>query len=149
MPQVSRWQLSPKIEKTIFDLFIKALAKIREEKEVEAFINDFFTPTERVMLAKRFAIIYLLDKGVGIREIANLIKVSTSTVSRINIWFKRGGESYRKLIRKIAIQKELEKIFADAFKSIYYASPLPPKTSWKTWYRGKRRWQKDLESPLR
>jgi uncharacterized protein YerC len=149
MSQVSKRKLTPKVESSIFDLFLRALAEMRNTKEARDFINDFFTPTERLMFTKRFAAVFLLHKEVSVVTVAQILKMSTSTVSRINVWFKQRDRGYRRLIERIVAKKKIKHFLEDIFKSFYYTG-LPPKNrNWKEWYKNKREWERNLGNPLR
>jgi len=101
MPQVSRVPVPRATEKKIRRAFVKALVGIDSEREMASYVFDLFTPTERVMLAKRLAIAALLIEGLSYREIAERLKVSTSTIGRVNLWLQTAGDGYRLAIRRI------------------------------------------------
>lgn len=101
MPQVSKNPVRKDTEKKIRKAFIKALVDIRSEREMERYIFDLLTPTERIMLAKRLAIAALLIEGLPYREIAERLKVSTATIGRVNLWLGTAGDGYRLAIKKI------------------------------------------------
>ena len=150
MTQVSKVKLSSAVEKAIFEIFISALINTKNTKQARSFINDFFTPTEKIMLAKRFAIAFLLYKGLKAREICEILKVSIATVSRVNTWFKYGGEGYRDLIKRISLQREMRKLLVDLWKSYKYDTLLPPRgRNWKDWAKEKGEWERERKNPLR
>lgn len=101
MPQVSKNPVPRETEKKIRKAFTRVLVDIRSEREMERYIFDLLTPTERIMLAKRLAIATLLIEGLPYREIAERLKVSTATVGRVNLWLQTSGDGYRLAIEKI------------------------------------------------
>lgn len=107
MPQVSRAPLEKQIGRKIRQAFRESLARISSEQEMENYIFDLFTPTERIMLAKRLAIAALLTKGLPYQQIADRLKVSTATVARVNLWLRNSGVGYRKAVEKIGDWKPL------------------------------------------
>lgn len=107
MPQISKVPIKKSIETKIRRAFSQSLANISSESEMEKYIFDLFTPTERVMLAKRLAIAALLVKGVTYLEISQKLKVSTSTVARVNLWLKHSGSGYKTAVEKIGDWKPL------------------------------------------
>ncbi len=107
MPQVSKIPIKKDIEIKIRRAFSQSLAKISSESEMEKYIFDLFTPTERVMLAKRLAIAALLVKGLTYKEISQKLRVSTSTVARVNLWLKHSGKGYKTAVEKIGDWKPL------------------------------------------
>jgi TrpR-related protein YerC/YecD len=96
MAQVSRHPLSKLIYERIFEIFIKSIISIKNKKEAEDFLNDFLTPTERIMLAKRLTIAVLLTKGYDYNQIHKVLHVSTATIAGVNVFLKYTGEGYKK-----------------------------------------------------
>lgn len=89
--------------------FIQVLAKIRRGREFENFLIEFLTSTERTMLAKRLAIIYLINKKYSFANIERILKVSPSTVARF--WKANQNNAF------LVIQKQIE---ADRAKKIFW-----------------------------
>ena len=52
--------------------------------EMKAVLHALLTKTEKVMLAKRLAIIYMLENGESWYRIQHTLKVSPSTVERLS-----------------------------------------------------------------
>lgn len=92
MTQVSRIGLRPDIWERIFNLFSESLLSIRRKDSLNDFLEDFLTPTERIMLAKRFAIPVLLAKGNDYLSIRRLLRVTPSTIARMNLLVKYSGK---------------------------------------------------------
>ncbi len=77
---------------------------------MEEFLDVFLTKTEKVMLAKRLAIVYLLSEGVEETKIAEILSVTQPTVSRLKLWFETKGSGYKTAINKLNRQKLLEEL---------------------------------------
>ena len=58
MPPVSRRIVNPKIAYDIWNLLVKSIGKADKKQELMPLIQDLLTPSERIMIAKRMAIIY-------------------------------------------------------------------------------------------
>lgn len=87
MPKTSKVPLPPQAE---LDLFIQ-LARLFTDKTVtdtEAILNELLGREEKMMLAKRFAIIALLWQKQSLYSIAQKLHVSSSTVARINTRYR-------------------------------------------------------------
>lgn len=88
MPHVSKQALTSKtiedLEHHLINLFEESSSKSRKDLMVE-----LLTKTERLMLAKRIAILYMLNSGASIYKISHILKVSPSTIAR----FKNGVDS--------------------------------------------------------
>jgi len=118
MPHVSRFPLKKRVWEKVFRLFLEGLKEAKNKQEIESFLEGFFAPTERVMLAKRFAAFFLLEKGVEGREIAEILKISTGTVSRLKLWWNNLPSESKKLLQRLILKKEIKNLFADTFKTI-------------------------------
>ncbi len=133
MAQVSRLPLPKALSLQMQKLFYKSLAELTTEEDVADFLNDLLTPTEKVMLQKRLAIAFLLQKGYDQRTIHRIMKVSVTTVNSVNFWLKNQGKGYRNIIEKMRkgqkFTNNLEKFdsllrqFSDLGKSVYPSSP--------------------------
>lgn len=106
MPQVSKSPIPKKTEQKIRKAFTKALVDIKSEKEMERYIFDLLTPTERIMLAKRLAIAALLIEGLPYQKISEKLKVSTATIGRVNLWLSMAGDGYRLVVEKVGGLKD-------------------------------------------
>lgn len=113
MAQVSKYPIRKEIADGIFELFIKSLIHVGDRKETEQFVSDLFTPTERIMLAKRLSIAFLLEKDYRYRTIQNLLRVSLPTIATVNLTRKYGSKGYKKLIEKISKEESLDKFLGD------------------------------------
>jgi len=94
MPHISRYKLSPSVEKDLLKALDVVLLKITQEEDLDAFLLALLTKTERLMLAKRLAIILLLKEGVADSEIANSLHVTRVTVSRLRFFYEARGSGY-------------------------------------------------------
>ena len=114
MTQVSRRTLPSDVHKRIYDIFTNVITEIHTESEVRSLLEDFLTPTERVMLPKRLCIAFLLIKGYDQRSIASYLNVSFTTINRVSTALKVNGEGYQVILRRIGEHKHhgliLEKI---------------------------------------
>ncbi len=106
MAQVSRVPLAKDLEIQMHTLFRKVLADLRSEEDIKNLLDDLLTPTEKIMLGKRLAIAFLLEKGYDQRSIHYLMRCSLATVNQVNYWFKNQGSGYR---RAIAMIRKAEK----------------------------------------
>lgn len=106
MSQVSKYPLSKNIADRIFEIFLNTFVRIHNKQEADQFISDLLTPTEKIMLAKRLAIAFLLEKGYEYRTVQRIIKVSSGTITSVNISRHHGSEGYKKVIAKIIKEEE-------------------------------------------
>lgn len=113
MAQVSKYPIRKEIADRIFELFIKTLINIKERDEAEKLVSDLLSPTERIMLAKRLTIAFLLEKGYDYRSIKDILKVSSPTIAAVNLARQYGSKGYKKLIDKISREESISKFLRD------------------------------------
>lgn len=133
MPHVSKNKLDQKTLYQISERLFSAIRHLKHEREVSQFFNDLLTKTERIMLAKRLAIVVMLEANYPFKVISRALKVSEATVSNMRDRFDRGGDGYRLVLERF----KKEKFWKDFFKSIekiLQPDFLPPIT-------GKGRWR--------
>jgi uncharacterized protein YerC len=99
-------------------VFVKAIADLRKTKDVEFFIADLLTPTEKIMIAKRLSIAILVAKGYDYRSISDILKVSSATIQSVNKQIMIDGRGYKKVVAKILKDDELSKFFLDLEESV-------------------------------
>lgn len=76
----------------------QALTLIKDTKEMENFLRDLCTLEELDELSSRWEIVLMLNAGKTYREIAGLVGVSTTTVTRIAHWLNHGEGGYKKSV---------------------------------------------------
>lgn len=126
MSQVSKRFLSQKTQERIFSLFISGLLYTDSKDLTISLVEDLFTPTERIMLSKRFSIAYMLIEGYDYESIAQVLKVSKSTIGHVSLWLKEKGTGFRKVIAKIKRHETTSKVLEeikDAFEDFIASVP--------------------------
>lgn len=63
------------------------------------------------MVAKRLAIAFLLEKKYEYRSIQKLLRVSTGTITAVNLSRNLGSEGYKKVVAKIIKKENLVDLF--------------------------------------
>lgn len=119
MPQVSRRFLNQKVQERIFNLFFSGIVKCNSREEAISLMDDLLTPTEKIMLAKRFSIAYMLLNKYDYDSIGHILKVSRATIGYVALWLKEKGSGLRNIINKIKRDESTKKIFdeiQDAFE---------------------------------
>ena len=108
MTRVSKYYVDKQVLEEIDAALRWLVSKINSEKITNLFIGYFFTDEERLMLAKRLFVGYLIVKGLDYKEIVSLLKVSPATVRQAKEWLKRRA-GYREIVKMLfKHQKELE-----------------------------------------
>ena len=107
--------------------FVNALEEADDRARVYPMLAELFTKTEKIMLAKRIALIYLLSKDVPFEKIEELLHLSPVTISKFSLKIDQD-----KFKQTIAIVNRRGK-FSDILGKILQAG-LPS--------RGRGRWKK-------
>ncbi|OGI63338.1 hypothetical protein A2818_01335 [Candidatus Nomurabacteria bacterium RIFCSPHIGHO2_01_FULL_40_12] len=131
MPHVSSKKLKKEHLQKLYNEFSSALEKSAKKSWIKFFLNDFLTHTEKIMLAKRFAVIYLLSKDVPSSYIAEALCMSPATISRMSLKYEIG--KYFSLLK--TIKKEDENIW-EILEKILRAGlpPIAGRGRWKFLY---------------
>ena len=96
MVNVSKKYLKNDLISSSWNGFIKEIKNARNQEEIKALFNKFFSSAEQIALEKRLAIIFLSKQGFSHREIGRILDVSPTTVGFV----KRGFKDKEKIIRK-------------------------------------------------
>ncbi|OHA18787.1 MAG: hypothetical protein A2664_04745 [Candidatus Taylorbacteria bacterium RIFCSPHIGHO2_01_FULL_46_22b] len=112
MPHISKRLLEQKKFLDIHKELFKVITQLSRSGKTSVALGTLLTKTEKLMIAKRLAIICMLDQKESTYAIEQVLKVSPSTVARIFLQYERG--IYSELLREIRKQKsfwiQLEKI---------------------------------------
>jgi len=88
MTHISKIPMKKEVADKILKNFLNTLFPL--SRRGKKHILDLLTPTERIMLAKRLAIIALLARNHSYYQIMRTLKVSTSTIKRIDQSIQNG-----------------------------------------------------------
>ncbi len=83
MTHISKIKIPLSVERKIVDTFMRSLFSTNATRG-KARIYSILTPIERIMLAKRLAIILMLDRDESYYRIEQTLNVSRSTVRRLH-----------------------------------------------------------------
>lgn len=82
------------------DLF-NAILKLKNVDEVANFMRDLLTEQEIESFSSRWEVAKELDKGKSQRKVSEETGVALSTVTRVNLYLKRGMGGYRLLLNRL------------------------------------------------
>ncbi len=85
----------------------QAIIQIKNLSEAEAFLRDLLTPAEINELTKRLTIAKLLySTDLSYQKIANKVKTSTTTVTRVSSWLNQQGQpGYKVVLKRLLSEK--------------------------------------------
>ncbi|KKR73183.1 MAG: hypothetical protein UU16_C0028G0005 [Candidatus Woesebacteria bacterium GW2011_GWA2_40_7] len=116
------------------ELFVSTLANQTNNKKLSEFFDDFFSPTEKIMFAKRLAAAVLLAKNHDYQSIHEILRISPPTIAKLSLKIKYGGEGLKPVIEDI-FKKEANQIVWKEIESLF---DLPTKGNIKSPERFKR-----------
>mgnify|MGYP001557963171 FL=1 len=138
--QVSRNLLSKESNYEIQATLWWLLARLDNDSDVSNFLNGLLTKTEKIMLAKRLAVAFLLSKNYNYRDISDTLKVSTATICKIKETMDKTEGGYEFFIRKLEKRSELKKLEKQFDKFVgKLANIIPPQ---KNDMKGRTNWLK-------
>jgi|SRR5581483_5119528 len=83
-----------------------ALLVLRTRDEARRFLRDLCTVGELEALAHRWQIAGLVDSGRSYLEIADTVRTSTATVTRVAHWLRHGAGGYALALERTARRRE-------------------------------------------
>jgi len=118
MVRNSRFVLSEDLLEKLFDLFFEVVGNKSSKDEFRKIFIDLLTPAERIMLAKRVAIIYLLMKKIEYYNICDRLKVSPTTVAKYALLMEKSEgivPTFKQIVKIDKVKIFLEEIFNNIF----------------------------------
>jgi len=88
-------------DKKTKELF-EAILKLKNKDEAAKFFRDLLTIAEIKEFSNRWQAAKLLSKGLPYAEVAERLKMSTTTVSRVAHWLFRGRGGYKLILKRIS-----------------------------------------------
>ena len=123
MTHISRKRLKAPTLKLI-DSAMSALFTALDTKGLVSALDTVLSKTEKEMLAKRIAIIMLLENGVGPKKISEITKTTMQTVLRIRLQLLEVSPKSRKFVaarlKRFMHQKAIAQIIVDILNSLPY-----------------------------
>ena len=128
MVNISKKELSNQTAKKIRARFFKTIVDLKGNSGTQL-LDELFTETEQIMLAKRLAALFLLTQGTPPYRVSRLLKLSSSTTVRLSKEIERGNHSrIADIVRK---KKERDKFWAELETMIRFGMPEMGRNRWK------------------
>lgn len=134
MPHISNKKLSSKLTEKLFSKLITVLGKAQNQQSLSLITNELFTPTEKIMLAKRLAIVLMLANNIPQHRITEILQVSPTTVAKASLMIEIGKYN---AILKIS-KKEKQDIEKLVWNILTVGGIMPPKVGRKYWRKYKK-----------
>jgi len=79
----------------------EVILKLKNKEEAAKFFRDLLTIAEIKEFSNRWQAAKLLSQGLSYAEIAQKLKMSTTTVARVAHWLNHGLGGYRLILKRI------------------------------------------------
>lgn len=89
-----------------YQLLIRALIALSDEKECQDFLEDLMTRKEIADIAQRLLVAKMLSEEAVYNQITEKTGASTATISRINRCYLYGSGGYSKMLAKLQGENE-------------------------------------------
>jgi len=86
--------------------FYKAVLKLGDAAECEAFFADLCTPAELQAMKDRWSVVELLGENKTYREIHDLTGVSITTIGRVARCLNNGAGGYAAVLKRIKLENQ-------------------------------------------
>ncbi|KKQ24178.1 MAG: hypothetical protein US40_C0002G0009 [Candidatus Roizmanbacteria bacterium GW2011_GWC2_37_13] len=139
MTRISRFPVEDAVLEKLYYLMFEVVNCMDEEEEFSSIINELLSPTERIMIAKRVAIIYLLMKKIDYSNISDVLKVSSTTIAKFHSIMLKGKaikNALKGIVGNEKVKDFLEKLYLDL------RGPGTYGVNWKSAWRQKIDYEK-------
>ena len=128
MANVSKKKLKKEVSSKIHNRFIKTVVDLRG-KRGSIFVEELFTPTEKIIFAKRLAGLLMLAEGISSYKVSRLLRLSSSTTARMLIDVR--NDKHRSITRIVEKKRDRDKFWAELEVFIRLGMPEMGKNRWK------------------
>lgn len=136
MTRISKFKLSEEVLEKLFQLFFEVVGKNKNKEEFKNIIVDLLSPVERIMIAKRIAIVYLFLKGIDYFIICNVLKVSPGTVAKFSLLMEK-SEGLVPAFKTILMKEKTAQFIEEMLLAL--RPPGMPGVNWKAAWETKIR----------
>lgn len=138
MVNISKRPIDEKKLFKIYQLFFKIINKADDKEEFFQLIQDIFSPSEQIMIAKRIGIIYLLIKNVHKPAIAKYLKVSMATIDKYYYLYYKKKTTLISTIESFLEDEKINQFFENLLADIFTHTGYYPDQQLK-WQRERRK----------
>ena len=126
MTHVSRFPIPKDVYFEILDELYWVLADVKKPEEMKSFLGDFFTKTERLMLAKKARARCYGHKKIRYRYREKVLHVSTGTIYRMKEKLDAGGNGIMASVRRLMKHEAFEQFIIELFQRPHHDRGIHP-----------------------
>lgn len=147
MAQVSKYPIHKDVEKRIFQILKRTISTLHTSDDIEEFLEDFLSPVEKIMLAKRLSIAVLLAKGYSYPSIISILRVTPATIAKVSLELKYSGVGYKKMVEMILRDEKIDR-FWEKIEDILSHIPPSKGSDWKYHRREYEKRKREKRKPF-
>ena len=132
MTRISKYRVEDRVLKKLYSLMFEVVSNMDEEARFTGIMNELLSPTEKIIIAKRVSIVYLLMKNIDYLVISDVLKVSSRTIAKFHSIMVDGKEIKNILEGLIGNEK-----IKDFFEELFFREPGTYGVNWKSAWRQK------------
>lgn len=132
MTRISKYRLENKVLEKLYKLMFEIISNMDEEERFTGIINELLSSTEKIMIAKRVAIIYLLIKKIDYFVISDVLKVSSTTIAKFHSIMEK-GEEIKSILEGIIGNEKIK----DFFEELFFHEPGTYGVNWTSAWQQK------------
>jgi len=126
---MSKYKLSEDTFEKIFELSMQVIMRGKNVNAIKQTFFDILSPVERLMIAKRIAVMYLIRKGIDYHTICEVLKVSTTTIAKF-VYLLERSSSIKRALDSLINDSHLTLFFKELFGLLY--RPGASGINWKS-----------------
>lgn len=134
MTHISKRKLNFRFLEKLFGKLVSIIGKAQDKQYLSMVIDELFTSTEKIMFAKRLAIVLMLSNNIPQHRIVEILKVSPTTVAKTSLRIEAGKYT---MILKIS-KKEKVDIEKIVWQILTIGGIMPPKVGRRYWTKYSR-----------
>ena len=95
--------MNPSLKKQLFRTFIQMMDDLKDKKEIEKFLSDFFSEEELETYIKRISIAYWIKKGRDEENIQRNLSATSKEIFEVKKMMKKDG--FKLALRKMEAEE--------------------------------------------
>ena|SRR3989338_5715558 len=135
MTHVSQKRVKRKTFKKLEERFVNLVLCLKKTKRGEQILKEILTPTEQIMLSKRVAAVWMLERGYSFYRIQKTLKVSTSTLLRF--WKQKQSGAFIHTLESFKKEQEAKKFWGTLETFLRVGMPPRGRGRWRWFYEMK------------
>ena len=138
MVRMSKYKIKDRVLEKITKLTFEILGKENRKKEFDEVLTDVLSPIERLMIGKRFLVMYMIYKGINFDVIIDVVKVSRATIAKYAFLLDKSAH-IKSIFKEISMRDEFAGMMNELVS--FVLSPGVPRVNWHNAWKLKKRIQ--------